>query len=481
MLLAKKQKNKTTCSTYIENLVMVIVHILNALKIHDEDIDSKIDTFKDSAKQIKYEENTEKLMNLRNDIADFVIEYDEYVSSKKEKFNRLVLGNINMLISLTKNLEDSNKWKKTLEDVKLTLKEKLDIESLSATKELLVGLGYSSKKDTKDVVYRDIVDILFSLLYIESDSLDARRFLEKVKDLQDRISVNPYKIDNEEVRKEIKELIKEKEEIEEEYIQSLHLKLNKALKALIYTITTFSSSSNDYVGAFQGHIDEINEAMEKGSLDVDELSKRLIGIAIKIKDTTINMKNEIEEYSKKMEEAKVVIETLKNQINEAKNNLIIDQLTGVYNRRGLIHFLKQEMERAVRYQHPVSIIMADLDHFSNVNNTYGHLVGDAVLKKFCSTVQSVIRGVDILTRYGGEEFIVILPNSTKESAFVVAEKIREAVAALKFKYKDQTFSITVSLGITQFKEKDTIESIIERADKALYKAKEKRNCTVEGE
>ncbi len=479
--MTKKSKGSVNCSTYIENLTMVIIHTLNALKTHNETIDEKIDRYKELAKEIKYEENTEKLMNLRNSIAEFVIEYDEFITSRKKEFDRLVLGNINMLISLSKGLDSSKKWKTTLDNIKEILKDKIDVESLSQTKEMLVNLGYSGKKDSKEVVYQDIVDMLFSLLYIESDSKDARTFLEDVKIIQEKVTGNPNYLDTQDIRDELKRLIKEKERIEEEYIQSLHLKLNKALKALIYTITTFSASSNEYVDTFQGHIDEISDAIENNTFDVDELSKRLIGIAIKIKDTTINMKNELNEYSEKMKEAKVVIENLKTQITEANKNLIIDPLTGVYNRRGLIHFLKSEIERAKRYKHPVSLIMADLDHFSNVNNSYGHLVGDSVLKQFCSTANSLIRSVDILTRYGGEEFIIILPNSTIENGFVVAEKIRDAISKLKFRYKDSTFSITSSFGVAQFKENDTMETFIERVDKALYKAKNKRNMTVKGE
>jgi diguanylate cyclase (GGDEF)-like protein len=479
--LKKKSKGSVNCSTYIENLVMVIVHSLNALKVQDEVIDSKIDALKELAKQIKYEENTEKLMALRDQMADFAIEYDEYTTKRKTEFDKLVLVNINMLLSFTKNLESSKKWQKMLDEVKEILKEKLDVESLKKTKEILVNLGYSTKKDSKDVVYSDIVEIIFSMFNIESDSKDARNFLENVKEMQEKISSNPANLDIAEVREQLKSLVDAKLKIEEEYIQSVHLKLNKALKALIYTITTFSSSSGEYVDVFQGHIDEINDAMNSGNLDIDEISKRLIGIAIKIKDTTINMKNEIEEYSKKMDEAKTIINSLKNQVEDAKQNLIIDPLTGAYNRRGLLHFLKLEIERAVRYNHPVSIIMADLDKFSNVNNTYGHLVGDTVLKKFCKTAQSLIRGVDVLTRYGGEEFIVILPNSTIDNAFVVAEKIRTTQEGLKFKYKDQTFSVTVSMGVAQYREGDTIETFIDRADKALYVAKKKRNFTSKGE
>ncbi len=477
--MSKKSTGRVTCSTYIENLVAVIVYTLNLLKTSDSVIDEKIEKYKKLAKSIKYEENTDKLISLRNIITEFVVEYDNYITNKKKERDRLIIGNINILINLAKSAEGSKKWTTTLDSVKQLLKTNLDTDSLSRAKEMLFNLGYSSK-DTKDVVYRDIISIIFSLLDVESDSKEAKSYFEEVKSLQEKLSANPYSLDSSEFRAKIKELIEHKEKLEEEYIQSLNEKLNKALKALIYTITTFSSSSNSYVDTFQGHIDEINNAMSGKNIDVDELSKRLIGIAIKIKDTTINMKNEIEEYSKKMKEAKETIDELKNKLEEAKQNMITDPLTGAFNRRGLFHFMKLESERAIRYQQPFSIIMADLDHFSKVNNTYGHLAGDIVLKKFCSTAQSIIRSVDILTRYGGEEFIIILPNSDINSAYIVAEKIREAIAKLKFQYKESVFSITSSFGVAQFKYGDSVESLIKRADAALYKAKEKRNCTVKG-
>ena len=478
--MTKKTSGKVTCSTYIDSLTATIVYVLNLLKIGDEKIDSEIESFKKLAKSIKYEENTDKLNKLRDLITEFVVGYDSYITNKKKEVDRLVLGNINILINLAKGAEGSKKWIKTLDNVKEILKERLDKDSLGKTKELLFNLGYSSK-DTKDTVYRDIIGILFSLLDIETDSPDAGEYIDKVKSVREKLSSNPYFLDSKDIRNDIKELIEKKEKLEEAYISSLHGKLNKALKALIYTITTFSASSSNYVDTFQDHIDEINSALQSDKIDVDELSKRLIGIAIKIKDTTVNMRSEIDSYSKKMKEAKETIDELKQKLEDARENMVTDPLTGVYNRRGLFHFMSQEIERARRYNHPVSVIMADLDHFSNVNNTYGHLAGDIVLKKFCQTAQTIIRSADILTRYGGEEFIIILPNSDIESAYTVAEKIRAAISKLKFQYKDSVFSITSSFGVAQFKQKDTVESLIKRVDTALYKAKEKRNCTVRGE
>ena len=473
----KRTKGSVSCSTYIDNLSAIIVYLLNILKTNDSIIDDKIEEYKKIVKSIKYEENIDILGTFRDLVTEFVIEYDNYLTEKKGKESRLILGNISMLISLAKRLENSKKWITTLDNIKEILKTKLDLDSLSKTKDMLVNLGYSSK-DTRDVVYSDIIEMLFSLLNVETDSDRAKQYLEKIKTAQRKLSVNPYSIDSADTRDILKDLVKEKERLEEEYIQSLNNKLSKALKALIYTITTFSSSSSDYVDTFQEHIDEINNTISTENIDIDELSKRLIGVAIKIKDTTVNMKNELNQYSKKMKEAKDTIEELKLKLNKAKTNMITDSLTEIYNRRGLFHFMKIEIERTIRYGQPFSIIMADLDHFSNVNNSYGHLVGDIVLKKFCSTSRLIIRKIDILARYGGEEFIVILPNSEIDNAYTVAEKIRNAISKLKFQYKDKVFSITSSFGVAQFRKGDSVESLIERADKALYKAKEKRNCTV---
>lgn len=472
-----KTKSKVNCTTYIENLSAVMIQILNALKVEDKEIDEKINEYKKLIRTIKYEENTDKLTKLRDSILDFVVEYDVYLNKKKQERDRLILGNINMLLTLAKSLESSEKWKKSLNNIKDILKEKIDIESLTKTKSILVNLGYSSK-DTKDVIYRDMIDILFSLLEVESNSKDVKSYFDKYQKLKNRLNSNPYAFEDSEIRLKFKDLVEEKERLESEYIDSLHKKLNKALKALLYTIGTFSSASSNYVDTFQNHIDEINNTINNSEIDVDGLSKRLISIAIKIKDTTVNMKAELKKSQEKLEESRDAIERLKSQLNEAQQNLIIDPLTSAYNRRGMVHFMQVEIERSLRYKQPFSIIMSDLDHFSNVNNTYGHVVGDVVLKKFCSTAKSVIRSVDILTRYGGEEFVIILPNSDLENAYFVAEKIRDAVEKLKFKYKETVFSITSSFGVAEFKESDSIKSLIQRSDKALYKAKEKRNCTV---
>lgn len=146
-----------------------------------------------------------------------------------------------------------------------------------------------------------------------------------------------------------------------------------------------------------------------------------------------------------------------------------DALTGLANRRYFFEGLENIMSLAKRHRTPLSLIMADLDHFKTINDTYGHAGGDQVLKGFGVLFQKYSRKEDLAARFGGEEFIVALPLTDSSGALVFAEKIRFALEEMKW---DQIKSkVTGSFGISQFQPGDTPESFIERADKALYQAK----------
>ena len=146
----------------------------------------------------------------------------------------------------------------------------------------------------------------------------------------------------------------------------------------------------------------------------------------------------------------------------------MDALTGAYNRNKIEQLLEREIERAVRYKSTLSLILFDLDHFKTVNDTYGHLSGDYVLKTVIRIIQEHIRKTDSLGRWGGEEFMLLAPETGMEQAIELAEKIRQHVEL--FAYKN-VGTITISCGLAELKAGDTIDSLIKRADDALYKAK----------
>ncbi len=151
-----------------------------------------------------------------------------------------------------------------------------------------------------------------------------------------------------------------------------------------------------------------------------------------------------------------------------------DQLTGIFNRYALIHSFEYLIAQANRYGTTFSFIIFDIDNFKSLNDTYGHLMGDKVLRELAKKVKKVIRKSDIFGRWGGEEFVVLLPMTSEP--YAPAEKIRRAIENSEF---PKGLKITISLGATTYKEGDTIDSMISRADEALYRAKQNgKNKTV---
>ncbi len=151
-----------------------------------------------------------------------------------------------------------------------------------------------------------------------------------------------------------------------------------------------------------------------------------------------------------------------------------DSLTGILNRYAFNKFLEEEIFRAERYGTNFSIVLFDIDNFKSINDTYGHLTGDKILKEIANLVNNTIRKSDVFARWGGEEFIILIPNGS--NVVQVAEKIRKIIENNNF---FDLPKVTVSLGTTKYKKGDTIDSIIKRADKALYNAKENGKNRVE--
>jgi diguanylate cyclase (GGDEF)-like protein len=146
-----------------------------------------------------------------------------------------------------------------------------------------------------------------------------------------------------------------------------------------------------------------------------------------------------------------------------------DSLTFLANRRFFIDLLEKAMAFAKRHAQPLSVIMADLDKFKSINDTYGHQVGDQVLAAFGQVMQASIRQEDLAARFGGEEFILMLPGTTLENATILAERLRESLENLTF--SPLKTRVTASFGAAQYRPDDTFETLVNRADEAMYAAK----------
>ena len=167
------------------------------------------------------------------------------------------------------------------------------------------------------------------------------------------------------------------------------------------------------------------------------------------------------------------ITLLKKAQADLQEQAIRDALTGLYNRRYLDDTLERELARALRERQPVSFVMLDIDHFKGINDTFGHKEGDAVLQKLATLLLSHTRVDDIVCRYGGEEFLIALPNVNAEIAFQVAERWRRSFLGLTMPLAPVEIKFTLSGGISEFPiDGDTKEELISTADKALYRAKQ---------
>ncbi|MCF6303416.1 MAG: diguanylate cyclase, partial [Devosiaceae bacterium] len=164
---------------------------------------------------------------------------------------------------------------------------------------------------------------------------------------------------------------------------------------------------------------------------------------------------------------------LRESVNNTMAMAVIDGLTGLYNRRYFERHSALMLEKAVEQGRDLALIMLDIDHFKPVNDTYGHSAGDEVLKEFALRVQRSIRGVDLACRYGGEEFVVLMPDAGQAQAQNIAERIRRSISDTSFDISNQTsIDITVSLGVAlNNRLGDTPEALLKRADMALYRAK----------
>jgi len=162
----------------------------------------------------------------------------------------------------------------------------------------------------------------------------------------------------------------------------------------------------------------------------------------------------------------------------------LDPLTGLANRRRLEDRAREEVERAQRFNRPLSLMIMDLDHFKSINDRYGHLFGDAVLRRLADLGRSHLRQTDLFARVGGEEFVVLMPETTRETAVATAERLRALLAANPVTRQDGPdtgpVDVSVSIGIAAHgPDTPTVESLMAEADKALYVAKNRgRNCVV---
>jgi diguanylate cyclase len=239
--------------------------------------------------------------------------------------------------------------------------------------------------------------------------------------------------------------------------------LEGLLQSLMQSVGDAGKGAHTYGEALRQGIDDLH---------AEATPKSLGEIAAGIRRATQDEVQRNDQLQQQLATTRAETERLKGELEQRSRDALLDPLTGLFNRRAMD--AQFEMFMALDGGSPLSLLMIDIDHFKSINDNYGHAVGDAVIRNVAEVIRKCIRGDDYAVRFGGEEFLVMLPNTETVGAATVAESIRSRIASLRLKRRSDNFTIapfTASVGVATRSCNDTQDSLLQRADQALYQSK----------
>ncbi len=260
------------------------------------------------------------------------------------------------------------------------------------------------------------------------------------------------------------------------------IQVESHIKGTYSTANQTIIASNRFNSALKEHLEELQNSVNF-SKTLAELKKAAINRLNLINETLADKSKQDlqqkEATEKQMVSLKKVLLKMKKKILSANDQtkklsqeLLTDPLTDIYNRRAYDRRIDEEIKRYLRYKNVFSLLLFDVDHFKNINDQYGHAIGDKCLKEIINRIKPALRETDFLARFGGEEFVVILPETDPKGAKDVAEKLRSLVEKIEFLHKNNPIQITVSIGVTHVLPEDKDhEALFNRVDMAMYEAK----------
>lgn len=256
-----------------------------------------------------------------------------------------------------------------------------------------------------------------------------------------------------------------------EALREKHREDQKAIEEAMRQIYTLTGQIGENVGQHNAQVEQINQELAAATAEGDAgLRDKLLATIAKITQANEHLQGQLKSAEEKMAEQAAALE---NQMAMART----DALTGALNRRAFDDEFGRRVSEFQRYRTPVSLLLFDIDHFKKFNDTYGHQTGDEVLCHVSCTLQMVMRDVDLVCRYGGEEFAVILPATEMKGAALAAERARAAIERMIVDVGDQQLKVTSSVGVSTVLPNEDVAGVIARADQGLYASKKGgRNC-----
>ena len=270
------------------------------------------------------------------------------------------------------------------------------------------------------------------------------------------------------------------EKLYAEYVSECNLDIHKLLRQdlqkILGKLAGFTEETDRQATGFGDNLQSYGEKL-KQNLDESALGS-LIGEMV---EDTENMRGSVLNLQNQLEQSQQEVEKLHRELESAKGEAMIDPMTGILNRRGFEKAASRILDESASSGKEICLLMVDIDHFKKINDTYGHLVGDKVIRAVAEMLKSKVKGQDSVARLGGEEFAVLLPETPAAGAFAVAEHIRKSIEIGKIRRIDSQETIgavTVSIGIASLIPDEGINQLLNQADQALYASKTRgRNRT----
>lgn len=493
----------------LELLLKLSVSRVSAAAVNiDDQLDQSLSRLKDVLREDKIDQNS--LKRILEAIATRVQQLDNIQSQKLQ--HRKVT--VNRIVDSLEALPLAEKGQLLLKQLEDNVQKELD-----NVDNLLIGIGATLENQNSPPAVSSIEQISdakpeeqtaitpepseISELYREVHG-HALRVLDhlsipnplkpKLKQLQDRFHVEREAEQLPELMDSLVLLVMEASRVEQQQFEQfaeVMVQRFSQVEDFLDRVTANEASADmlseeldsDMRGHFDGMISDVREATNLGELQTSMESHigTIFNRLDQFKHESLKRKQELEAELKVVNDnlAKTKHETLnlKKMLSDQEAKGLEDPLTGLGNRRAYEKRITEDVSRWERYQTPLSLIVCDLDHFKLINDNYGHQAGDKVLRVISKLLVQHTRQSDFVGRYGGEEFVILLPNTDLEVAEGVAEKLRTTIAELPFESGGKKVHITISLGLTSAQSGDTVASLFKRADDLLYQAKHAgRNC-----
>ena len=302
---------------------------------------------------------------------------------------------------------------------------------------------------------------------------------EKISLVSEKLKKNPNILEDAGIEDEIKSTISLRIALDNKKVKEMVGSIDGVLDKLSLRLIDMIESSDNSNVEVQHIKKELESYNQKSVVNFSVAHKKLYTIATALEKNTKILSNDLKNHNSEVQALSKKVHTLEKELEDAKRAAKEDFLTKLYNKRALDEFMQIKEAEYKRYSRNFSMVMFDIDHFKKVNDTYGHEAGDAVLSAFAQILKKDSRTVDVVGRFGGEEFLAILTDTDVEGGVQFAQKVRTHVQKARFLYKQTRISVTISAGVSQRSNHHSLLSTLEAADKYLYKAKNSGRNRVE--